>query len=372
MHRRRYLQAAGASLGALFAGCSTRRPDAESTTDTPIETPTGADTPTVTETADYADSPGDIDVPQYIELLPDKHVGGTERTDNANFFRVDWKWYMETRNKEMRFGATDEEDWRLKPTDENFANAPKYKILRGPVNAVLVIAYNIENVIGSFPNAGPEVLQQCGIEATESGENSEPNVKEVVSYATPGVTYLIGVDTESLREAVRENESRSYEEVDITAHLGASEASGRVMYISDEDEDGIVAFETADAGGKKLRPTLRRLGDRNNSIIINESIKWCLSELTDFPIVVGEIDDGEQKLAGSGYSTRATAQLSEYDSIFQGFDTDGATGAAQLTASNVGGQPPNKETLERIYIEDEGSFNMTYNPDVSSISANWG
>ena len=83
MDRRRYLQAAGASLTPFVAGCST---DAftETATESPTRTPTATDTPTPTETDQYADSPGDVEIPRYIELLPEKHLGGTEQIGRAH------------------------------------------------------------------------------------------------------------------------------------------------------------------------------------------------------------------------------------------------------------------------------------------------
>jgi hypothetical protein len=367
MHRRRYLGAVGASLAPLVAGCSST-----GSSETPTESPTGTDTDTATRTStetEYADSPGDIEIPRYIELLPDKHLGGTERTDNANFVRVDWEWYLRMREEPMEFGAAAKSDWTLEPTEENFATAPEYDILKGPVNAVLTTAFIIENIIGEFPNAGPEILRQCGLEGAEDDQGSNPEVEEVISYAQPGVMYFVGVDTESFRSAVQENDSRSYDNIDITAHTGAEKYSGRDIYVSNESKIGIVAFESGNADSAELQPTLRRLGGANESVANKSSVNWCLSRLNTAPIVTGEIDGGEQKLAGSGYSNPGVSRLSEYDTIFQSFETSGTEATVQLITSHINGTAPSAEKLRETYIEADGSFTTTYHPNVSKISA---
>ena len=368
MDRRRYLQAVGASLTPFVAGCST---DAftETATESPTRTPTATDASTPTETDQYADSPGDVEIPRYIELLPEKHLGGTDRTDDAVFLRVDWEWYLRMRDKPMEFGAADEEDWTLEPTEKNFATAPEYDILKGPVNAVLVTAFNTENIIGGFPNAGPEILRQCGLEGSEDDQSSDPEVEEVISYARPGVTYFVGVDTESFKNAVQENDSRSYDNVDITAYTGAEKYSGRDIYVSNESNIGIVAFESGSADSVELQPTLRRLGGANQSIANKISVNWCLSELDTAPVVTGEINGGKQELAGSGYSGRSVSQLPEYDTIFRNFDTNGTKAVAQLAASHIEGTPPSNEKLKEIYTEANGSFSTSYHPNISEISA---
>ena len=368
MDRRRYLQAVGASVAPLLAGCSTDVFD-ETATESPTRTPTATDAPTPTETEQYADSPGDIEIPRYIELLPEKHLGGTERTDNANFVRVDWEWYLRMREKPMEFGAAAESDWTLRPTEENFATAPKYDILKGPVNAVLTTAFIIENIISEFPNAGPEILRQCGLEGAEDDQSGNSEVEEVISYAQPGVIYFVGVDTELFRSAVQENDSRNYDNVDITAHTGAKKYSGRDIYVSNESKIGIVAFESGNADSAELQPTLRRLGGANESVANKDSVNWCLSRLNTAPVVTGEIDGGEQKLAGSGYSNRGVSQLSEYDTIFQSFETNGVEAIVQLTTSHINGTAPSAEKLRETYTEADGSFTTTYNPNVSKISA---
>jgi len=367
MHRRRYLGAVGASLAPLVAGCSST-----GSSETPTESPTGTDTDTATRTStetEYADSPGDIEIPRYIELLPDKHLGGTERTDNANFVRVDWEWYLRMREEPMEFGAAAKSDWTLEPTEENFATAPEYDILKGPVNAVLTTAFIIENIIGEFPNAGPEILRQCGLEGAEDDQGGNPEVEEVISYAQPGVMYFVGVDTESFRSAVQENDSRSYDNIDITAHTGAEKYSGRDIYVSNESKIGIVAFESGNADSAELQPTLRRLGGANESVANKDSVNWCLSRLNTAPVVTGEIDGGEQKLAGSGYSNRGVSRLSEYDTIFQSFETRGTEATVQLITSHINGTAPSAEKLRETYTEADGSFTTTYHPNVSKISA---
>ena len=370
MDRRRYLQAVGASVAPLLAGCSTDAFD-ETATESPTRTPTATDAPTPTETEQYADSPGDIEIPRYIELLPEEHLGGTERTDNANFVRVDWEWYLRMREKPMEFGAAAESDWTLKPTEENFATAPKYDILKGPVNAVLVTAYNVENIIGNFPNAGPEILRQCGLEGAEDDQGGNPEVEEVISYAQPGVTYFVGVDTESFRSAVQENDSRSYDGVSITGYRGVNIASDRTFLISEVNQIGIVAFESAAEEVESLRPTLERLAGYNESVKKEESVKWCLSRLREAPLVTGEINGGRQKTAGSVYEDRNISNLSNPQTIFQGFSTTGTTAESQLITSQTDGSAPSSEELREFYAEEDSSKSVEFHPNVSAIYLTW-
>jgi hypothetical protein len=372
MDRRRYLQAAGASVAPLLAGCST---DAftETATEAPTRTPTATDapTPTETETEQYVDSPGDVEIPQYIELLPDKHLGGTERTNNANFVRVDWEWYLRMREEPMEFGAAAELDWTLKPTEENFATAPEYDILKGPVNAVLTTAFIIENIIGEFPNAGPEILRQCGLEGAEDGQGSNPEVEEVISYAQPGVMYFVGVNTESFKSAVQENDSRSYDNVNITGYRGTDKSSDRTFLLSEVNSTGIVAFESAAEKLERLRPTLERLAGYNESVKKEESVRWCLSRLNEAPVVTGEINGGRQKTAGKAYEDRDVSNLSNPQTIFQGFSTTGTTAESQLIASQLDGPAPLSEELREFYAEGDSSESVEFHPNVSAIYLTW-
>jgi len=372
MDRRRYLQAVGAPVAPLLAGCST---DAftETATEAPTRTPTATDapTPTETETEQYVDSPGDVEIPQYIELLPDKHLGGTERTDNASFLRVDWEWYLKTRNKPMKFGAADGEDWTLEPTEENFANAPKYDIIKAPVNAVLVVAYLLENVIANFPNAGPEILRQCGLSSNSSGGQTASEVDEIVSYTAPGVMHFLGVDTDAFRDSLKENESRGYDGVDITGYSSVGEYEGRTILVSDESNRGIVTFESANEDLRSMRPALRRLAGYNEAVSVQESVKWALSRLNEAPVATGAINGGYQELAGSGYPNRGLSQLQEFSTLFQGFNTDGQTAESQLIVSYIDGYAPSKKRLKKVYGSNDATHRTSYHPDVSYISANW-
>ena len=370
MDRRRYLQAVGASVAPLLSGCNTDI-FSETATESPTRTPTATDAPTPTETEQYADSPGDIEIPRYIELLPEKHLGGTERTDNANFVRVDWEWYLRMREEPMEFGAAAESDWTLEPTEENFATAPKYDILKGPVNAVLVTAYNVENIIGKFPNAGPEILRQCGLEEAEDDQGGNPEVEEVISYAQPGITYFVGVDTESFRSAVQENDSRNYNGVNITGYRGVNIASDRTFLVSEVNQIGIVAFESAAEEVESLRPTLERLAGYNESVKKEESVKWCLSRLREAPLVTGEINGGRQKTVGSAYEDRNISNLSNPQTIFQGFSTTGTTAESQLITSQIDGSAPSSEELREFYAEEDSPKSVEFHPNVSAIYLSW-
>ena len=80
---------------------------------------------------------------------------------------------------------------------------------------------------------------------------------------------------------------------------------------------------------------------------------------------------GRQQLAGDDYSPRGVSRLPEYDSLFQGFDTKGFSGSAQLVTSLLDGQPPSEKKLREIFAEEDGEFETESNSNVSSIFGFW-
>ena len=171
MRRRRYLQAAALGASGL-AGCNAL--------DQGAETPTDTQTHTVTPTATPRDEAPSVDLPAYMEVLPKQHLKGTEETANANFVRVDWDWYLSHYDTQMEFGATSEEDWTLEANAGNLNERPppKYRLLHTPVESTIQVAGIIANFIPEFPNLGPELVRQCGLEMiNESGKKASQPAK---------------------------------------------------------------------------------------------------------------------------------------------------------------------------------------------------
>ena len=181
----------------------------------------------------------------------------------------------------------------------------------------------------------------------------------------------MGVDTESFRSAVQENDTRSYDGVSITGYRGTGKASDRTFLLSEVNLTGIVAFESAAEEVESLRPTLERLAGYNESVKKKESVNWCLSRLKEAPVITGEINGGRQKIAGDAYEDRNISNLSNPQTIFQGFNTTGTKAESQLIASQLDRPAPSSEELRGFYAEEDSSNSVKYHPDVSGIYLIW-
>ncbi|WP_254837576.1 hypothetical protein [Natronomonas marina] len=376
MRRRRLLQTIGVGLTAGVAGCNRLGSDGEDTpTATPTPTPTATETETPTETEtdtrDYA--PANLTIPSYIELLPQKHLRGTDRTSNSNFVRVDWEWYVRMIDEEMEFGAASGEDWTLAPNEGNLFRPPKYDLIHMPIGAAIQNAEVIANVIDAFPNAGPEMVKQAGLDAEPGEREAAREVDEVIGYAEPGVTMFVGADLSSFRDAVADNSSSEYDGYpDTVVYSGVDNASGRNIIVSEARERDIIAFESGDEEPEALTPTFGRLAKEGESVAVEESVQWCLSQLVPaVPVVLGEINGGRRQFGESPYSNREVQRLPSFDSIFYGFDTNGFTATGQAVTSRVDGEPPGDAELREVYGSEDGSVSTTAGENVSEISVAW-
>ena len=379
MRRRQYLQAAALCSSGL-AGCNAL----EQGTDTPTATPTPTESPTATP----REGAPAVDPPAYMDLLPKPHLKGTEETSNANFVRVDWDWYLTHYDTEMQFGATSEEDWTLEANAGNLNERPPptYRVLHSPVGTTIQVAGIIANFIPEFPNLGPELVRQCGLEMmNESGmkasradytANQTAEVAEIVSYATPGYTFFIGVNVDSLKTALSGNDQRTLEEYpDITIYAGSGRMSGRLLFISEGWERPLLLVETADTRDEALKLPFERVtgAGSTKSVSSVESVKWCLSEFVqDLPVHVGQINGGRSKFRNTTYVQSPIRSLKNYDTVFTGLDIQhGINATAQVVTSNVDGNAPTIEQLMDLYGSTDGQVQTGYHPSVSHLLSRW-
>jgi hypothetical protein len=388
MRRRRYLQAAAVGMSGL-AGCNAWSRQNEPPPDTASETATATAIPTESPTATPRQEPRDVEPPAYMDLLPKPHLKGTEETSNANFVRVDWDWYLSNYDTEMRFGVTSDEDWTLEANAGNLNERPppQYRLLHTPVGTTIQTAGLIANIIPLFPNLGPELVRQCGMEmVNESGKEDSraryaavesADVEEIVSYATPGFTFFIGVDVDSIKLAVQGNDQQTVEGYpDTVLYSAEGRMSGRGFFVSQAWDRPLLLVETADSRDEDVIPVFERVtgAGSTESAATLESVRWCLSEfLTDVPVQVGQINGGRAKFSHSTYVQSPIRSLRGYDTVFSGFDSqNGSSGTAQVVTSNLNGEPPTEDELRNLYGPEDGKVEAAFHPSVSRLSSNWG
>jgi hypothetical protein len=304
MRRRRYLQTTALTLTGGLAGCSELGTSGD---DSPLtETPDPTATPTETAEPTPRDEPRGVDAPLYMDLLPRPHLKGTDGaySDNATFTKVDWEWYLQMRETVPKFGPTSDEYWSFKPVRGNRERAPSADILKTPVYGALVTVRIVEDIVfRPYPDLGPELERQCGFQAEEGEREDARIVDEVLNYYKPNITYFIGADTDAVRDVLEGNKLREYNS-GVTVYQGTDNASGRGISVSDRQSRGVVAVETADERVEALPPTVARLLGRNDSVVEEESVQWCLDELVDAPVVKGEINGGQPNFGGSPHGNR--------------------------------------------------------------------
>jgi hypothetical protein len=379
MRRRRYLQAAALGASGL-AGCNAL--------DQGTETPTATPTPTESPTATPGQGAPSVDPPAYMELLPKEHLKGTEETPNANFVRVDWDWYLSNYDTEMQFGATSEENWTLEANAGNLNERPppKYRLLHTPVGVTIQTAGIVANIIPEFPNLGPELVSQCGMEminesgnadsrATYTGQETAP-IEEILTYAAPGYMYFIGVDVESLAAAVKQNDQSTPENhPDTTLYSGEGRMSARGFFLSKAWDRSLLLVETADSKDEAVIPAFNRVTGTGATAAVASlnSVQWCLSKFDQtVPIQVGQIRGGRAKFGDTTYVHSPIRSLDGYDSVLNGLNIqNGSSARSQVVVSNVERTAPAEEQLLELYGPNEGTVEATSHDSVSELSATW-
>ena len=379
MRRRRYLQAAALGASGL-AGCNALNQG----TDTPTTTPT----PTVSPTATPREEAPNVDPPAYMELLPKQHLKGNEETPEAFFVRVDWDWYLSHYDTEMQFGATSEEDWTLEANAGNLNERPppQYRLLHTPVGTTLQTAGIVANIIPEFPNLGPELVRQCGMEminesgnadsrATYTGQETAP-IEEIVTYAAPGYMYFIGVNVESLAAAVKQNNKSTPENhPDTTLYSGEGRMSARGFFLSEARDRSILLVETADSKDEAVIPAFNRVTGTGPTAAVASlnPVRWCLSKFDQMvPIQVGQIKGGRAKFLDTTYVQSPIRSLEGYDSVLNGLDIqNGSSARGHVVMSNVERKAPAKDQLLELYGPSEGTVEATSHDSVSEVTAIW-
>jgi hypothetical protein len=323
-----------------------------------------------------------------MDLLPKPHLKGTEETPEAIFSRVDWNWYLSNYDTEMRFGASSNEDWTLEANAGNLNDTPppQYRLLHTPVGTTIQTAGAIANVIPSFPNLGPELVHQCGMEMNTEKGGSPPRadytdidnaeVNEIISYAAPGFTFFLGVDIPRLESALQENDKTIPENFpDTTLYSGTGQASSRGFVISEAWDQPLLLVETADSEDEQVIPAFNRVTGREQtkSIAAIESVQWALSEFnTDPPIQVGQINGGRARFQNSTYEQSPIRSLKNYETVLNGLKIkEGSTATAQVIVSNTEGEAPSRQQLRNLYAPDEGRVKIKASDSVSKLSATW-
>jgi len=141
--------------------------------------------------------------------------------------------------------------------------------------------------------------------------------------------------------------------------------------VSDNQSRGVVAVETDDEQDDALIPTLARLVGRNDSVVEEESVQWCLDQLVDAPVVKGEINGGRPNFAGAPHGERNLEPVEPFDTLMFGMDASEFAGTVQAIVSDVDGEAPEAEALREAFEEDTGTYSTRYHPNVSTISASW-
>jgi len=374
MRRRRYLQTTALALTGGLAGCNELGTSSDSSTPTETPEPTEITTPTETPEPTPRDEPRDVDTPLYMDLLPRPHLKGTDGaySDNATFTKVDWKWYLQMRETVPKFGPTSDEYWSFEPVQGNRERAPSANILKTPVYGALVAARAAEDVVfDSFPDLGPELERQCGLQA-EAGKREDARVvDEVLDYYKPSVTYFIGADTDAVRTVLEGNKVQEFDVGDVTTYQGTDRASGRGIFVSDEQSRGVVGVETDDEQSEALAPTVSRLLGGRDSVVEEESVQWCLDQLVDAPVVKGEINGGRANFYEAPHGERNLEPIEPFDTLMFGMDASEYAGTVQAIASDVDGGAPEAAALEEAFKEDTGEYSTTYHPNVSTITGSW-
>ncbi len=385
MRRRRLLQLGSAGLASGLAGCNALG-GTDRATPTETDTPTG--TPTETGTPTPREEPPAVEPLDFMDLLPATHLKGTERTENANFVRIDWEWYLQHYEMPMRFGAASNEDWTLAVNDGNFSTPPpKYRLLHTPVGTTLQMGGLVANLLPQFPNLGPELVRQCGFEmVNEAGQDDSrahhvgaesATIDQVLSYAAPGMTYFIGVDIDGLEAALADNDRITIDNhPNSFLYAGSGRMDGRGMFLSTDWNRPVLCVETGNEDDRAINRPIARLTDTGETLSVTtlESVRWCLSQfVTDVPVVVGQINGGRARFPSSTYVQSPIRSLEGYDTVMNGMTIQtGSSATSQVVISLVDGKAPTDAELRELYGPEDGEVSTDFHPSVSQLSASWG
>ena len=199
----------------------------------------------------------------------------------------------------------------------------------------------------------------------------------MVSYQ-PLVAYFIGVDTDPVRTALKENEEGADFAEDTSIYPGIGEGderpANRAIVVIDNSERGVVAIQAANYPGEQFTPVAYRLAgfdDESPPATEIESVKWCLDQLVDTPVVTGEINGARRKFGENPHADRGIEPIEPFDTLMFGMNVSEYAGTVQAIVSNVEGGAPEAAALEEAFAESMGEYSTRYHPNVSAISASW-
>jgi hypothetical protein len=310
-----------------------------------------------------------------MTLLPRRTVGGTDTsskygTENALFYRLDWQWYLNMQGVSPQFGRAEPETWAFSPEVENFSQAPRDDILKTPVFAALTCPAYIDVQLPLFPNLGPVMKEQLGLNAEEGEREAAREVDQVI-FHQPGIMYFVGADLEPVREALA---GQKIEGFDRAYRGGGEDSRYRRIAIAEPDGVPVVILMVDNFTINLMWPgiDLAFRGEDATPVVAEESIQWCLDQLVNAwaPVVTGEVDGGAPEWSDYPHGNRNVRALGDYDTLITTMDASKYAATVQTTVSSVDGNAPTEEEL-REALEGSGNYSTRYHPDVSNITATW-
>jgi len=383
MRRRRYLQTAALAMTGGLAGCSEFGASGDDPVSTETAEPTETASPTETAEPTPRDEPRNVDAPLYLDLLPRFQMKGPDGegeygTDNAVFTKVDWKWYLRMRETVPKFGPTRDEAWSFRPSDGNFTRAPSADILKTPVFATITAANVVETQLSlNYANLAPVLLEQLGLQAEEGKRETARVIDEAMISYQPLVAYFIGVDTDQVRAALEENRVvRDLSENETTLYEGVKEDGNPAggIIVSDNWERGVVAIQAANYEEKQFLVVQARItgfGDQSPPATEIESVRWCLDELVNAPVVTAEVNGARRKFGENPHADRGIEPIEPFDTLMFGMDASEYAGTVQAIVSDIDGEAPEADALGEAFAEPTGEYSTRYHPNVSTITGSW-
>jgi hypothetical protein len=211
--------------------------------------------------------------------------------------------------------------------------------------------------------------------ATYTGAESA-QVTEIISYASPGITFFIGIDVDQIKSAIPSNEKSTNENAPETViYAGTGRMDGRLFFLSEAGEQSILGVESSNGGDEAISPAVSLvtgLGATESATSL-ESIRWCLSRFhTLAPVVVGQVNGGRAKFSNSNYVQSPIRNLTGYDTVLNGMEIDGGLSAtAEVVSSHTDGKAPTVEQLLDIYGAKDGAIDTESDPSVSDLQTTW-
>jgi len=247
------------------------------------------------------------------------------------------------------------------------------------VFATIAAANTVETQLSlNFANLAPVLLEQLGLQVEEGEREAARVIDEAVLSYQPLVAYFIGVDTDPIRAALKENVEGADFAEDTSIYLGIGEGderpANRAIVVSDNWERGVVAVQAANYPGEQFTPVAYRLAgfdDQSPPATEIESVQWCLDQLVDAPVVTGEINGARRKFGENPHANRGIEPIEPFDTLLFGMDVSEYAGTVQAIVSDVDGEAPEADALGEAFAEPTGEYKTRYHPNVSTMVGSW-